>query len=78
MNIILALRVAAARWTGGVPIGMGDSKPLQASIRSHGNNAEYVPLALVMLLLVFRALGIGLTWVLVVGLSGWALWLRRG
>jgi len=33
-----------------VSIGEGAATPLQIGIRAHGNNAEYVPLALVLLL----------------------------
>ena len=53
LNIILAARVSKARGTHGVSLGDGkaDQKALLVAIRAHGNNAEFVPLAIVMLLL---------------------------
>ena len=53
LNIILAARVSRARGEHGVSLGEGktDQKALLVAIRAHGNNAEFVPLAIVMLLL---------------------------
>jgi uncharacterized protein len=50
-NIFLANRVSDARRKAGVGIGLGDSKELLVASRVHGNNAEFVPLAIVMMLL---------------------------
>jgi uncharacterized protein len=51
LNIVLANRVSQLRGVHGVSLGEGDAKPLQIAIRAHGNNAEFVPLAIVTLLL---------------------------
>lgn len=47
----LATRVIAARRVAGVPIGTGADRRLERAVRAHGNFAEYVPLALVLLAL---------------------------
>lgn len=50
-NIILALRVSQGRLAEKVPVGDGGAKSaLFLRSRIHGNNAEYVPLGIVMLL----------------------------
>ena len=53
LNIFLASRVSKARGEHGVSLGDGkaDQQALFVAIRAHGNNAEFVPLAIVMLLL---------------------------
>lgn len=53
LNIVLAASVSRARRTHGVSLGEGkaEQKALFVAIRAHGNNAEFVPLAIVMLLL---------------------------
>jgi hypothetical protein len=111
LNIVLASRVSKLRRSERVSIGAGDSKPLNLAIRIHANNAEFVPLALLMLLLaelcggssvalhvaggllllgriahvigmprpapnVFRVFGTGVTWLGIVAVSAWVLWLR--
>ncbi|MBX3223738.1 MAG: MAPEG family protein [Labilithrix sp.] len=113
LNIALANRVSTLRRRDRVSIGAGDSKDLLLAVRIHANNAEFVPLALVMILLaelcggaslwlhvagggllvarllhvvgmprrapnVYRFVGTGLTWVGIVAVSCWVLWLRRG
>lgn len=50
-NVILAARVSWLRRVHRTSLGEGDAKPLLVGIRAHANNAEYVPLALVMMLL---------------------------
>jgi uncharacterized protein len=110
-NIFLALRVASARGEHKVGLGQGDHPALLVAIRAHGNNAEFVPLALIVLLLlemcgadrsvlhiyggalfvariahwvglprkapnVWRAAGVGLTWLAIVAGSGYLLYLR--
>lgn len=54
LNIALAYRVTRLRHSHGVSIGEGseDATALRIGIRAHSNNAEYVPLAIVMLLVV--------------------------
>jgi uncharacterized protein len=111
LNIALAGRVALLRTTQGVSIGTGETKELLQAIRIHGNNAEYVPLALLLSLIceldggksvplhifggvlfvsrighvigiprrspnVFRSIGIGGTWAVIVAASAYALFLR--
>jgi len=111
LNIVLANRVSTMRKKHKVSIGDGDAPELQLAARTHGNNAEFVPLAIVMMLLaellggnsavlhtagglllaarvlhavgmprkspnVFRFLGVALTWAVIVGISGWVLYLR--
>lgn len=50
-NIVLAFRITRLREKHRVSLGMGDVPELTVAIRAHANNAEYLPLALVMLLL---------------------------
>lgn len=47
--LILAARIIRLRWRYRVGIGEGDAMPLKVAIRVHGNFAEYVPLALLLL-----------------------------
>lgn len=110
-NIYLASNVSTARRKHKVSIGNGDSPELLVTSRIHSNNAEFVPLAIVMLLIaellggasmfvhlcggllllgrvahaigmprkapnVFRLTGVALTWGVILGLSGWVLYLR--
>lgn len=51
LNVFLASRVSGHRRTSKVSVGMGDSKELEVAARVHGNNAEFVPLAILMLLI---------------------------
>jgi uncharacterized protein len=51
LNVALANRVSSIRRRDKVSIGVGSSKALELAIRIHANNAEFVPLAIVMLLL---------------------------
>jgi uncharacterized membrane protein YecN with MAPEG domain len=48
--VALALRVVALRWTTKTGIGDGGDRRLARAIRVHGNAIEYVPIALVLLL----------------------------
>jgi uncharacterized membrane protein YecN with MAPEG domain len=110
-NIYLAFNVSQARGKHKVSVGTGDSPELLLVSRIHSNNAEFVPLAIVMLLIaellggssailhtcgglllfarvahmigmprkapnMFRLVGVALTWGLILGLSGWVLYLR--
>ncbi|MEM1088739.1 MAG: MAPEG family protein [Pseudomonadota bacterium] len=49
--IYLSFRVAMMRRAGGIGIGDGGNSSLSKAIRVQGNAVEYVPLALVLLLL---------------------------
>jgi uncharacterized membrane protein YecN with MAPEG domain len=51
LNIILAERVSRLRGRHKVPLGTGEAPQLLVAIRGHANNAEFVPFALLMLLL---------------------------
>ena len=51
LNIVLAVNVSRGRGKYKVSIGTGDSTGMLRVSRAHGNNAEFVPLALVMLLI---------------------------
>lgn len=51
LNIILAERVSRLRGRHKTSLGMGEAPELLVAIRGHANNAEFVPYALLMLLL---------------------------
>lgn len=51
INIALAYRITVLRGRHKVSLGMGDVPELTVAIRAHANNAEYLPLALVLLLI---------------------------
>lgn len=51
LNVGLALRVSQIRMRDKVSIGVGGNKSLELAVRVHANNAEFVPLGLVMLLI---------------------------
>ena len=51
LNVALALRVSKARRLHKVSTGIGDSKELEIAVRIHANNAEFGPLAILMILL---------------------------
>jgi uncharacterized membrane protein YecN with MAPEG domain len=50
--LVLSVRVIAHRRSARVSLGDGGNADLQRAIRAHANFAEYVPLALLLLLLV--------------------------
>ena len=52
LNIVLAVRVSNARRAAHVSLGTGDSQALLVAVRTHANSAEFVPLAILMLLIV--------------------------
>lgn len=68
-NIFLANNVASLRTRHKVGLGDGDGqqRELLVAIRTHGNNAEFVPLAIVMMLLAELC-----------GAKGWVLHLYGG
>jgi uncharacterized protein len=49
--LALALRVIVLRWSTKTGIGDGGDRRLSKAIRVHGNATEYVPLALVLMLI---------------------------
>lgn len=66
LNIGLALAVSRVRGTQRVSLGHGDSSVVLRAMRAHGNNAEFVPLALV-LLLIAELMGGSSLWLHVLG-----------
>ena len=50
--LALALRVIVLRWSTKTGIGDGGARRLAKAIRVHGNAIEYVPLALILMLIV--------------------------
>jgi uncharacterized protein len=50
-NIVLASRISVARGRHGVSMGTGESRELLTMVRAHGNNAEFMPLAVLMMLI---------------------------
>lgn len=50
LNVALAANVTRVRAQSQVFLGTGDSDALLLASRRHGNNAEYLPLALVLML----------------------------
>jgi uncharacterized membrane protein YecN with MAPEG domain len=53
--LVLSYRVVQMRLSGKISIGDGGNEALSLRIRAHGNFAEYVPLALLLMLLVEAA-----------------------
>lgn len=51
LNIFLASRVSGHRVQHKIAVGTGDNKALEIAARVHGNNAEFVPLAILLLLI---------------------------
>ncbi len=66
LNIALAWRVSNIRRRDKVSLGTGDSHDLLVAMRTHANSAEFVPLALVMMLLA-ELCGGSTTWLHVYG-----------
>jgi hypothetical protein len=68
--LVLAIMVVRARVKTRTEIGDGDDATMMGAVRAHGNNTEYVPLALLMMLIlvplqasviVIHAIGASLT-----------------
>lgn len=51
LMIVLSLRISLARMRSGISLGWGDDPVLRARVRAFGNFAEWVPMALVLLML---------------------------
>ena len=62
MFTLLSFRVIRLRQTARVAIGDGGDKALRRAIRVHGNFAEYVPLALI-LIFAAESLGMSAVWI---------------
>lgn len=110
-NIFLANNVSNMRRKHKVGLGQGEHPEMLVAIRAHANNAEFVPLAIVMMLLAemcgakswvlhafggalllarvahwfglprkphnpFRFAGTAITWVGILGIAGYVLYLR--
>lgn len=50
--IVLSARIIRLRWRDRIGLGTGESQDLKVAVRIHGNFIEYVPLALLLLVLV--------------------------
>lgn len=66
LNIYLANEVSNARRRNKVALGHGESIEVLRASRAHGNNAEFVPLALLMFLIV-ELMGAKSLWLHVLG-----------
>ncbi len=66
--LILAFRVVAVRRTTSIGLGDGGDALLLSRIRIHGNAAEYVPLALI-LMLILELNGGSARWLHVLGIA---------
>lgn len=64
----LAVLVVARRRSARIGIGVSDDRELERRVRAHGNAAEYVPIAL-LLLLVAEMSGLGGTWLHLAGIT---------
>jgi uncharacterized membrane protein YecN with MAPEG domain len=64
----LAVLVVARRRSAKIGIGVRDDRELERRVRAHGNAAEYVPVAL-LLLLVAEMSGLGGTWLHAAGIA---------
>ena len=87
LYMTLTAQVVRQRQKHNVSLGDGGVEAVQIAIRAHGNFAEYTPLALILLVGRFahpfglmrpspnlpRALGIGLTLLMIVIASLWAV-----
>ena len=68
LMLILAFRVVAVRRATAIGLGDGGNALLLSRIRIHGNAAEYVPLAL-LLMLVFEINGGSALWLHALGIA---------
>jgi uncharacterized membrane protein YecN with MAPEG domain len=68
LMLVLAFRVVAVRRATAIGLGDGGNALLFSRIRIHGNAAEYVPLAL-LLMLMLEINGTSAGWLHVLGLS---------
>lgn len=55
--LVLSMRVVEARYRTHTPIGDGGKAEMAAPLRAHANNAEYVPVALILLWALASPLG---------------------
>ena len=66
--VALSVRTLRTRRRLRVAIGDGDEAVLARAVRAHGNFAEYVPIALILMLLL-ELTGAGATWLLALGVT---------
>ncbi len=66
--LALAVLVVARRRSAKIGIGVGDDRELERRVRAHANAAEYVPIALLLLLLAELS-GLGSHWLHVAGIA---------
>jgi hypothetical protein len=55
--LVLSMRVVEARYRTQTPIGDGGKREMMAPLRAHANNAEYMPVALILLWALASPLG---------------------
>ena len=73
LTLLLALNVTRHRMKEGVSTGSGNSQSLERAVRAHGNNTEYVPGALLGILIL---VGLGYS-PLIINLLGASLLVAR-
>lgn len=66
--LVLAVLVVARRRSAKIGLGVRDDRELERRVRAHGNAAEYVPIAL-LLLLVAELSGLGSSWLHAAGIA---------
>lgn len=66
--VVLSARIIRGRYRRQVNLGHGDHADLETAIRVHGNFAEYVPFALLVIVLI-EAAGFSRYWVHVLGIA---------
>ncbi|SHE74689.1 hypothetical protein SAMN04487965_0562 [Microbulbifer donghaiensis] len=64
--IALAARVVQFRWSKNVGMGSGDDRLNQVRVRVHANATEYMPMAL-LLMLIAELNGLGALWLHILG-----------
>lgn len=66
--LALAMLVVARRRSAKIGLGVRDDRELERRVRAHGNAVEYVPIAL-LLLLVAELSGLGSSWLHAAGIA---------
>lgn len=57
LNLWLGVRVSRLRGARKIPVGHGDVPALEGRIRAHANFNEYVPIALILMMLIEMSVG---------------------
>ena len=68
LGVVLAVQVISLRRKHKVPLGTGGIEELERAVRAFGNFAEYVPIALILLMAMELA-GFGDWWIHVLGMT---------